>query len=104
MDILKRELVPIPLDARSEIDAHATHSLTATLSERKVVDVTGPMGPDFAGIPEGRLDYPKKKGKDDGAYGIHRVHHLVETRVPLVSPDDLGHMISSIEQVSKTAD
>ena len=81
MDILKRELAPIPLEAWSEIDAQATRSLTETLSARKVVDVTGPMGPDYAGVPEGRLDFPKKKTKDDVIYGIHRVHHLVEARV-----------------------
>lgn len=28
------------------------------------------------------MDYPKKKGKTDVSYGIHRVHHLVEVRVP----------------------
>jgi len=81
MDILKRELAPIPMEAWAEIDAQATRSLTATLSGRKVVDVTGPMGPDFAGVPEGRLEYPKKKPKGGVEYGIHRVHHLVETRV-----------------------
>jgi uncharacterized linocin/CFP29 family protein len=47
MDILKRELAPIPMEAWTEIDAQATRSLTATLSARKVLDVTGPMGPLF---------------------------------------------------------
>ena len=61
MDILKRELAPIPMEAWTEIDAQATRSLTATLSARKVVDVTGPMGTDFPGIAERRLDYPKKQ-------------------------------------------
>jgi uncharacterized linocin/CFP29 family protein len=69
------------MEAWTEIDAQATRSLTATLSARKVLDVTGPMGPDFAGVPEGRLDFPKKKSKERVAYGIHRVHHLVETKV-----------------------
>lgn len=45
MDILKRELAPITLEAWSEIDAQATRSLTATLSARKVVDVTGRTAP-----------------------------------------------------------
>jgi uncharacterized linocin/CFP29 family protein len=82
MDILKRELAPIPVEAWEEIDAQATRSLTAMLSARKVVDVSGPMGTDFAGVPEGRLEYPKKQKKGDVSYGIHRVHHLVETRMP----------------------
>jgi uncharacterized linocin/CFP29 family protein len=82
MDILKRELAPIPLEAWQEIDAQATRSLKAMLSARKVVDVNGPMGTDFAGVPEGRLDYPKQQQKGDVSYGIHKVHHLVETTMP----------------------
>lgn len=82
MDILKRELAPITVEAWSEIDAQATRSLSAVLSARKVVDVKGPMGPDFAGVPEGRLEYPSEQKPGDVSYGIHKVHHLVETRVP----------------------
>jgi len=81
MDILKRELAPIPAEAWAEIDAQAAKSLKALLSARKVVDMSGPMGTNFPGVPEGRLDYPKKQPKGVN-YGIHRVHHLVETRVP----------------------
>ena len=81
MDILKRELAPIAAEAWAEIDTQATRSLKALLSGRKVVPVTGPMGPDFPGVPEGRLDYPK--GPPEGvSFGVHRVHHLVEVRVP----------------------
>ncbi len=82
MDMLKRELAPITIEAWEEIDAQATRSLTAMLSARKVVDVNGPMGSDFAGVPEGRLEYPKKHQKGEVSYGIHKVHHLVETRMP----------------------
>jgi uncharacterized linocin/CFP29 family protein len=81
MDILKRDLAPIPAEAWTEIDGQATRSLTALLSARKVVDVTGPMGTDFPGVPEGRLDYLKKQPKGDLSFGIHKVHHLVEARV-----------------------
>jgi uncharacterized linocin/CFP29 family protein len=104
MDILKRELAPIPLEAWTEIDAQATRSLTATLSGRKVVDVTGPMGPDFAGVPEGRLDFPKKKPKDSVVYGIHRVHHLVETRVPFdLEIDELDNVVRGAKDVDLTS-
>ncbi|MGD9333181.1 MAG: family 1 encapsulin nanocompartment shell protein [Desulfobacterales bacterium] len=82
MDILKRELAPIPAEAWAEIDAQATRSLKAFLSARKVIDVSGPMGPDFPGVPEGRLDFPKKQPANKLNYGIHKVHHLVETRIP----------------------
>jgi uncharacterized linocin/CFP29 family protein len=82
MDILKRELAPIPMEAWAEIDEQATRSLTAMLSGRRVLDVTGPMGTDFPGVPEGRLNYPKKQSKSGLKYGIRKVHHIVEVRVP----------------------
>lgn len=82
MDILKRELAPIPAEAWTEIDAQATRSLKALLSGRKIANVLGPMGTDFPGVPEGRLDYPEQDNTDDLSYGIHKVHHLVEIRVP----------------------
>ncbi len=40
------------------------------------------MGTDFPGVPEGRLEFPKKQPKDGVSYGVHKVHHLVETRIP----------------------
>ncbi len=82
MDILKRELAPIPAEAWTEIDEQAIRSLSAILSARKVIDVNGPMGTDFPGVPEGRLEFPKKQPKNDVSYGIHKVHHLVEMRIP----------------------
>ena len=63
MDMLKRELAPIPAEAWTEIDAQAIRSSKAILSARKVIDVTGPMGTDFPGVPEGRLEFPKKQPK-----------------------------------------
>ena len=82
MDILKRELAPIPAEAWAEIDAQATRSLKAILSARKVIDLSGPMGPDFPGVPEGRLEFPDRQPDGGLNYGIHKVHHLVETRIP----------------------
>ena len=41
MDILKRELAPIPAEAWMEIDVQAIRSLKAILSARKVIDVIG---------------------------------------------------------------
>jgi len=82
MDILKRDLAPIPIEAWTEIDEQATRSLKAMLSGRKVLDVSGPMGTDFPGVPEGRLNYPKKQPKGGLKYGIRKVHHIVEVRVP----------------------
>ena len=82
MDILKRELAPITAEAWIEIDEQAISSLKAMLSARQVVDVSGPMGTDFPGVPEGRLEFPKKQPGGGVSCGIHKVHHLVETRIP----------------------
>jgi uncharacterized linocin/CFP29 family protein len=82
MDLLKRELAPIPTEAWAEIDAQATRSLMALLSARKIVDVSEPMGTNFPGVPEGRLQYPEQQPTDGLSYGIHKVHHLVEARIP----------------------
>ncbi len=81
MDILKRELAPIPQEAWAEIDEQASRTLKALLSARKVVDVSAPQGPSFPGVPEGRLEYPDPQPNEKLNYGIHKVHHLVETRV-----------------------
>jgi uncharacterized linocin/CFP29 family protein len=81
MDILKRELAPLAASAWTEIDAQATRYLKALLSARKVVNVAGPMGVDFPGVPEGRLRYPKNQ-PEGITFGIPKIHLLVEVRVP----------------------
>jgi uncharacterized linocin/CFP29 family protein len=112
MDILKRELAPIPVEAWAEIDEQATRSLKAMLSGRKVVDVSGPMGTDFPGIPEGRLDYPDQPGDSGLKYGIRKVHHIVEVRIPFeLEISELDNVVrgardvdlSALEAAAKTA-
>ncbi len=103
MDILKRELAPIPAEAWAEIDVQATRSLTAILSARKVVDVTGPMGTDFPGVPEGRLDYPKKQPEGGLSCGIHKIHHLVETRIPFeLDINEMDNVVRGAKDVDLT--
>lgn len=80
MDILKREIAPITHEAWQEIDEQARKTLHALLSARKVVDVEGPRGWDYAGIPIGRLELPAEKSKGGIEYGVRRVQPLVETR------------------------
>ena len=100
MDILKRELAPIPMEAWAEIDDQATRSLKAILSGRKVLDVSGPMGTDFPGVPEGRLSYPKEKPTDGPVYGIRKVHHIVEVRIPfLLDIDEMDNVIRGARDV-----
>lgn len=103
MDILKRELAPITLQAWAEIDAQATRSLTAALSARKVLDVKGPMGTDFAGVPEGRLEYPASQKPGDVSYGIYKVHHLVETRIPFaLDITELDNVVRGARDINLT--
>jgi hypothetical protein len=49
-------------------------SLTAILSARKVIEITGPMGTDFPSVSEDRLEFPEKQPKDAAACGIHKAY------------------------------
>jgi uncharacterized linocin/CFP29 family protein len=81
MGILRRHLAPITDAAWEEIDGNARVFLSAFLSARKVVDVVGPKGLDYAALPLGRLDLPKQQKKGEVAYGVHKIQPLVEARV-----------------------
>ncbi len=81
MDILKRELSPIPAPAWAEIDAQARKAVTAHLSARRFVDLSGPHGWEFAALPLGRLEVPQEQKREAVRWGIHSVLRLVEARV-----------------------
>lgn len=78
MDILKRTLAPITLEAWAEIDNQARLTLISLLSGRKIVDVKGPLGWDYAAVPLGRLEVPSGQDMDEVRYGIHKVLPLLE--------------------------
>jgi len=80
MDVLKRNLAPISDEAWQEIDNRAKEVLTSILSARKVVNVNGPLGLDYAALPEGRLDV-KSDQEGDIRTGTYRVKPLVEARI-----------------------
>jgi uncharacterized linocin/CFP29 family protein len=104
MDILKRELAPIPMEAWTEIDTQATRTLKAMLSGRKFLDVTGPMGTNFPGVPEGRLSYPEKQGDQQSIYGIRKVHHIVEVRVPFeLDIEEMDNVVRGAKDVDLSA-
>jgi uncharacterized linocin/CFP29 family protein len=104
MDILKRDLAPIPMEAWTEIDAQATRSLKAMLSGRKFLDVTGPMGTNFPGVPEGRLSYPEKQPEQQPLYGIRKVHHIVEVRVPFeLDIEEMDNVVRGAKDVDLSA-
>ena len=61
MNMLKRDLAPIPSSVWGQIDERAKAVLSNILSARKVVHVEGPMGWDYAVVPEGRLNIIEQK-------------------------------------------
>ena len=81
MDILKRDLAPITAAAWQAVDNRARQTLTTMLSARRVMDVTGPMGWEFAAVPLGRIEYAKTQSVSGITYGLHQVKPLVEVKV-----------------------
>lgn len=81
MDILRTSLAPICTAAWKEINQTAIDALSTALSARKVVDVEGPMGLQYAALPIGRINVPDNQ-PGELKYGIHQVLPLVEARIP----------------------
>lgn len=81
MDFLKRSMAPITDAAWEAVKNEATRSLKTNLSARKIVDVAGPKGLDFAAVGLGRLDVANCDAPDNLCFGIHRTLPLVEVRV-----------------------
>ncbi len=81
MDILRKSMAPISNEAWEEINDTAVDVLTSVLSGRKVLDVEGPKGWDYAALSTGRIHVPANQ-KGQVKYGMHQVLPLVEVRVP----------------------
>ncbi len=82
MDLLKRELAPIPSEAWTEIDRQAAQALKPELSARAVVDFSGPHGWSLGAVNLGRLEIPPEHKDHDVPWGRRAVQPLVEARVP----------------------
>lgn len=80
MDLFKRQLAPISADAWKEVSERAKQVLKSYLTARKVVNVVGPKGWDYAFHPVGRLERVKTDG-EVGA-GLRKAIPLLELRVP----------------------
>lgn len=83
MDLLKRDLAPILLEAWELIDAEAARVLRLHLAGRKMVDFKGPFGWKFAAVNTGRLDLSAHGPEHDVKLGIRVVQPLVEVRIPI---------------------
>ncbi len=81
MSILRRNLAPITEEAWEQIEDQAKKGLISLLSARKVVDIEGPKGWDFAGIPTGRMKIVEPAKNKGISYGIRKIIPAVEPRV-----------------------
>ncbi len=81
MDLLKRDLAPISSQAWEEIETLARETLSASLSARRLIDVSGPHGISHTSVNVGRLDVPKNQKGSGVLYGIYSVLPLIESRV-----------------------
>jgi uncharacterized linocin/CFP29 family protein len=83
MDLLKRELAPILPAAWALIDNEATRVLKLNLAGRKLVDLRGPHGWQFAAANTGRLQPLRDLGDPEIQLGLRRVQPVLELRVPI---------------------
>lgn len=81
MDLLKRDQAPIPPEAWKQIDDEARRVLQLNLAARRVVDVDGPHGWQYAAVNTGRLSIRKDEDLDV-PWGLREVAPLIEIRVP----------------------
>ena len=80
--MLKRSLAPVSEEAWDLINEEAQKMFGTLLSGRRVVEVSGPFGWDYAGVPTGRLEFPGKSKQQKLKYGLRQVKPLVEVRIP----------------------
>jgi len=82
MDLLKRQLAPVLRKAWERIDDKARHVLRTRLAGRRVVDVEGPFGWDFAAVNLGRLRLLERQPVPEVPVGLRTVLPLLELRTP----------------------
>jgi len=81
-DLLRRHHAPLAPASWEAIDEQAREVLTANMSARRVIDVSGPHGVQHAAINLGRLDPGRIDAGGGVFYGIRKLLPLVEVRVP----------------------
>ena len=117
MDLLRRELAPIPTEAWPAIDDEAARVLKLNLAGRKLVDFSGPKGWRKAAVNTGRLEIMPHRTDPEVTLGIREVQRLVEVRVPIklsimeldsvargATNPDLGAVVRAAEKVAEVED
>jgi uncharacterized linocin/CFP29 family protein len=83
MDILKRELAPLVPEAWKQVEDEARRTLRLNLAGRRVADVKGPYGWEYAAVNLGRLHLLKKQPAANLKVGVRQVQPLIEFRTPV---------------------
>lgn len=83
MNLLKRELAPITVEAWELIDEEARRVLRLHLSGRKLVDFSGPHDWTLASVNRGRLSRIECGPVDRVSHAIREIQPLVELRCPI---------------------
>jgi len=78
MDLLRRQLSPVPARAWERIDETARQVVKTHVTARRFVDLSGPHGLERAAVGTGRLELGDPVDGVD--FGVHRVLPLVEVR------------------------
>jgi uncharacterized linocin/CFP29 family protein len=81
-DLLRRHQAPLAPASWDAVDDQAREVLTANLSARKLMDVSGPHGIEHAAVNLGRLDPGRVDAGGGVFYGIRKLLPLCEVRVP----------------------
>jgi uncharacterized linocin/CFP29 family protein len=117
MDLLKRKLAPISEAAWQQIDDEAKRVLKLNLAGRKLVDFSGPHGPELAGLNTGRLTHIQDAPVEQVGHAIRGFQPLVELRAQIVLDTleldyaargakdlDLEPIVTSAERVARAED
>lgn len=115
MDLLKRTHAPITPEAWKQIDDEAKRVLQLNLAGRKLVDLDGPHGWQYAAVNTGNLAI-KSDGGLGVPWGVRGVVPLIEIRVPFALPLmeldnasrgavlDLPAVVSAAEKTARAED
>ncbi|AZM45887.1 bacteriocin [Streptomyces sp. WAC 06738] len=100
MNNLHRELAPITQAAWAEIEEEARRTFRRHVAGRRVVDVTGPEGPELAAVGTGHLEEiaPPAPG---ATARLRAAQSLIELRVPFTVSRDA---VDDVERGSRDSD
>lgn len=100
MNNLHRHLAPISQAAWEDLEAEARRTLVRHLAVRRLVDVTGPDGPELAAVGTGHL-----RELDSPGEGVHARLRVAQPLVELRLPFTVSRQAAdSVERGAKDAD